>query len=231
MDAKGWTIRELSEELGIKENAVKQRIFKAHIKPIVREAIYPPDTIDKIREAPMGRPKKTEDAAYSIQPAKVFETHEPEPPYVTVDPDAEPISNVVSIDYDMAAIPYLGEDIATAAGELREMLEDPGAYRPLYVPRNLFKTDPKNCFGLKIRGISMTGAGISDGDVGVFKIAGEPENHEIMLCMYEGESTMKRTVKKNKVWHLCWEDGSGKEIAVKKEGFQTLGKLLFFLKP
>ena len=58
MDAKGWTIRELAQELGIKENAVKQRVFKARIKPIVREAIYPPDTLDKIREAPMGRPPK-----------------------------------------------------------------------------------------------------------------------------------------------------------------------------
>jgi predicted ArsR family transcriptional regulator len=62
MDAKGWTVRELAQELGVKENAVKQRIFKAKIKPIVREAIYPPDTLDKIREAPMGRPKKQKKA-------------------------------------------------------------------------------------------------------------------------------------------------------------------------
>jgi transcriptional regulator with XRE-family HTH domain len=58
MEAKGWTIKELARELGIKENAVKQRVFKAKITPIIREAIYPPDTLERIREAPMGRPPK-----------------------------------------------------------------------------------------------------------------------------------------------------------------------------
>jgi hypothetical protein len=58
MDAKGWTIRELAEILGIPPNTVKQRVFQAGIKPITREAIYPPDTLDLIKEAPMGRPKK-----------------------------------------------------------------------------------------------------------------------------------------------------------------------------
>jgi transcriptional regulator with XRE-family HTH domain len=58
MEAKGWTLKELAKELGISPNTVKQRVFQAGIKPITREAIYPPDTLDKIREAPMGRPKK-----------------------------------------------------------------------------------------------------------------------------------------------------------------------------
>lgn len=52
-------IKELAAELGIQENAVKQRVFKAGIKPIIREAIYPPDTLDKIRDSLVGRPKKT----------------------------------------------------------------------------------------------------------------------------------------------------------------------------
>jgi hypothetical protein len=58
MEAKGWTIKEMARELGIPPNTVKQRVFQANIKPITREAIYPPDTLDQIREAPMGRPPK-----------------------------------------------------------------------------------------------------------------------------------------------------------------------------
>jgi hypothetical protein len=61
MEAKGWTIKEMSMELGIPPNTVKQRVFQAGIKPITREAIYPPDTLDRIREAPMGRPPKKKD--------------------------------------------------------------------------------------------------------------------------------------------------------------------------
>jgi hypothetical protein len=57
MEAKGWTIKEMALKLDILPNTVKQRVFQAGIKPITREAIYPPDTLDRIREAPMGRPK------------------------------------------------------------------------------------------------------------------------------------------------------------------------------
>jgi hypothetical protein len=71
MDAKGWTIREIAIELGIPPNTVKQRIFQAGIKPITREAIYPPDTLDRIRDAPMGRPKaKPEAPNKAKKPAK-----------------------------------------------------------------------------------------------------------------------------------------------------------------
>jgi hypothetical protein len=62
MDTKGWTIREMATELDIPPNTVKQRVFQAGIKPITREAIYPMDTLDRIRNAPMGRPPKTKDA-------------------------------------------------------------------------------------------------------------------------------------------------------------------------
>jgi AraC-like DNA-binding protein len=58
MEAKGWTLAELSRELGISENTVTQRLHVKGIDPLFRGAIYPPDTLDRIREAPMGRPPK-----------------------------------------------------------------------------------------------------------------------------------------------------------------------------
>jgi hypothetical protein len=75
MDAKGWTIREMALELGIPPNTVKQRVFQAGIRPITREAIYPPDTLDRIREAPMGRPPKAkpETPEQATKPAKPAE--------------------------------------------------------------------------------------------------------------------------------------------------------------
>jgi hypothetical protein len=63
MDIKGWTLEELSKELNIPENTISQRLFVAGIKPMFRGAVYPPDTLDKIREAPMGRPRKKPDKA------------------------------------------------------------------------------------------------------------------------------------------------------------------------
>jgi transcriptional regulator with XRE-family HTH domain len=58
MDAKGWTLEELASKLGIPENTVQQRLHRSKIDPFFRGSIYPPDTLDRIREAPMGRPKK-----------------------------------------------------------------------------------------------------------------------------------------------------------------------------
>jgi transcriptional regulator with XRE-family HTH domain len=59
MPPKGWTLDDLAKELGIEKNAVAQLIHVKGIDPIFRGAIYPPDTLDRIREAPMGRPPKT----------------------------------------------------------------------------------------------------------------------------------------------------------------------------
>jgi transcriptional regulator with XRE-family HTH domain len=58
MDVKGWSLEELAKEIGISEGTVQTRIHRANIEPLFRGSIYPPDTLDKIREAPMGRPKK-----------------------------------------------------------------------------------------------------------------------------------------------------------------------------
>jgi hypothetical protein len=58
MEAKGWTLAELSRELGISENTVQQRLHRDKIDPTFRGSIYPPDTLDRIRDAPMGRPPK-----------------------------------------------------------------------------------------------------------------------------------------------------------------------------
>jgi hypothetical protein len=58
METKGWTLAEMAEILGIPENRVSQRIHVKGIEPIFRGAVYPPDTLDRIRDAPMGRPPK-----------------------------------------------------------------------------------------------------------------------------------------------------------------------------
>jgi transcriptional regulator with XRE-family HTH domain len=58
MKADGWTLKELAAELGIPEHTAQMRITRANIEPMFRGSIYRPDTLDKIKEAPMGRPRK-----------------------------------------------------------------------------------------------------------------------------------------------------------------------------
>jgi hypothetical protein len=65
----GLTISIMADELGITRHAVEIRLITAGIKPLTYEALYSPDTLDKIREAKRGRPPKSKPEAPD-QPAK-----------------------------------------------------------------------------------------------------------------------------------------------------------------
>jgi predicted ArsR family transcriptional regulator len=58
LDMEGITVPELAAKLGISENTVRQRIHVAGIRPLIKVTIYPPDTLDRIRNVSMGRPPK-----------------------------------------------------------------------------------------------------------------------------------------------------------------------------
>jgi hypothetical protein len=55
---EGITIDEMSRLLKLPPKTVAIRIHRAGIKPMTRQAVYPPDTPDKIKDVTMGRPKK-----------------------------------------------------------------------------------------------------------------------------------------------------------------------------
>jgi predicted ArsR family transcriptional regulator len=55
---EGMTLTEMAKILGIPQRTVERRIQRAGIKPISREAVYPNDTLEKIKDVRMGRPKK-----------------------------------------------------------------------------------------------------------------------------------------------------------------------------
>ena len=56
---EGLTITEIAQILKISPRAVLQRLLRAGISPITKEAIYDPSCVDKIREVSKGgRPRK-----------------------------------------------------------------------------------------------------------------------------------------------------------------------------
>jgi len=63
----GLTIDEMCDELGLPFKTVEARIQRAGIKPITRQALYSPETLEAIRNVSgKGRPKK----AAEPEPAK-----------------------------------------------------------------------------------------------------------------------------------------------------------------
>jgi len=52
------TIQEVADALGLTYFAARQRIVRAGIKPITKEAIYPENTLELVKDSPgKGRPK------------------------------------------------------------------------------------------------------------------------------------------------------------------------------
>jgi len=55
---EGLVISEMAKILGLMPRTVERRIQRACIKPLTKEAVYPKDTLKKIKNIKMGRPKK-----------------------------------------------------------------------------------------------------------------------------------------------------------------------------
>jgi hypothetical protein len=71
MIVEGITISEMAEKLGIPKHTVETRLSRAGIEPVFYGSLYSPDTLEKIREASRGRPRKKPDApAKAAKPAK-----------------------------------------------------------------------------------------------------------------------------------------------------------------
>jgi repressor LexA len=81
-------------------------------------------------------------------------------------------------------------------------------------------------FALQVKGDSMTGAGILDGDRVIVKQQGTAENGEIVCALIEGEATLKRFYKKDGAITLKAENEKYAPITVSAGEFRVLGKVI-----
>jgi repressor LexA len=84
-----------------------------------------------------------------------------------------------------ARVPLVGRVAAgtplLAEENVEDMLEIPG-----------FLAEDDGCFALEVRGTSMIGAGILDGDVVVVRRQDDAQNGDIVVALLEDEATVKR---------------------------------------
>ena len=81
-------------------------------------------------------------------------------------------------------------------------------------------------FALQVKGDSMIGAGILDGDRVIVKQQGTAENGEIVCALIEGEATVKRFYKKDSIVTLKAENEKYAPITVSAGEFRVLGKVV-----
>ena len=81
----------------------------------------------------------------------------------------------------------------------------------------------KGCFLIRVKGDSMDGIGILDGDMVLVKPARTGHSGDIVVALIDGEATVKRLVKKGKVWYLRPENPNYRKIRF--DG-QVVGKVI-----
>jgi len=85
-------------------------------------------------------------------------------------------------------------------------------------------------FALQVKGDSMIGAGILDGDRVIIKQQGTAENGEIVCALINGEATLKRFFKKNGVVTLKAENEKYAPIIVSEGEFRIAGRIVGLLR-
>ena len=105
------------------------------------------------------------------------------------------------LNEDTQAVPLLGRIAAGQPSLAIEEIED-----TLPLPRQLFRG--KRLFALRVRGDSMIGAGIFNGDVAVLDAERDARDGDIAAVVFEGEATLKRIYKTSKGLKLRAENPS-----------------------
>lgn len=85
-------------------------------------------------------------------------------------------------------------------------------------------------FALEVKGDSMIGAGILDGDRVIVKQQAAAENGEIVCALIEGEATLKRFFKKDGVVTLKAENEKYPPITVSQGEFRIVGRIVGLLR-
>ncbi|QSH95089.1 helix-turn-helix domain-containing protein [Treponema phagedenis] len=102
-------------------------------------------------------------------------------------------------------------------------------YETYPVPKRFLKKRHKYCVA-KIKGTSMTAAGIADGSHVLLEYCDSPVNGSIMVVKYGENTTLKRLHQTDEgEWQLLFEDGSGAIIPLKDGNWEAKAKFITVL--
>jgi repressor LexA len=117
-------------------------------------------------------------------------------------------------------IPLIG---SVAAGKPITAIENVDSY--LTLDRSIFKGE--GLFALRIKGDSMCGMGILNGDIVVIRKKSQAENGEVVVVIIDGDATLKRFIREDGKIKLHPENPSYEDIVLDPESsIQIAGKLV-----
>jgi len=115
-------------------------------------------------------------------------------------------------------VPMLGR---VQAGNLTAALEEPEGYLPIRSRRT-----EKELFALHVRGDSMKGAGIFDGDIVVVRRQPSAESGEIVVALVGDEATVKRLHRRGRRIELRPENPDFEALIPESGNLGLLGKVI-----
>jgi SOS-response transcriptional repressor LexA/DNA-binding XRE family transcriptional regulator len=137
---------------------------------------------------------------------------------IKVDPSKDPDSGLFVSEPE----PEYGED-----REGITYVEGIAAGKPIFqsearstisVPKRYIKTKPEDYYAGRIKGTSMTAAGIPDGVLVLIRISDTPRDGAIQVVEHQGEATLKRMREvPGKGWKICFDDHTGRYIEIGPE--------------
>jgi len=128
-----------------------------------------------------------------------------------------PASSGAHMAQPVAQIPIVGR---VQAGGLTPAFEDIEGYAPVS------QGSKGELFALKVKGESMKGAGIFQGDLVIVRRQPAAETGEIVVAMVDGETTVKRLYVKGGEIELRPENPDFDKIVVQADRLEILGKVI-----
>ena len=120
-------------------------------------------------------------------------------------------------------VPLLGR---VQAGAPTLAVEEPEGYVPVEMRRSLTRTRVESLIALRVRGDSMMGAGIHDGDLVIVQRQPTAQDGEIVVALVEDEATVKRLRIKNASVELMPENPAFAPIVVRPDRVVLVGKVI-----
>lgn len=128
------------------------------------------------------------------------------------------LPEITTLEGPTRLVPLLGR---VQAGPLDLAAQDLEGYLPIQTHH-----DSEDLFGLRVRGESMTAAGILHGDIVVVRRQPTAESGDIVVALVRDEATVKRLrIRKNRV-ELHPENPDFEPIIPETEDFRLLGKVI-----
>ena len=120
---------------------------------------------------------------------------------------------------ESVSVPLIG---AVAAGKPITAIENVDGY--LTLDKSIFKGE--GLFALRIKGDSMSGMGILNGDIVVVRKKSNAEHGEVVVVVIDGEATLKRFIKEGSKILLRAENPAYSDIVLSSaSSIQIAGKL------